>query len=186
MVSLQPVRVLCVLLLALALVAGCSREDEQNPVEDAASEDVRDLAAAPSAAAVLDPERGDPPAALRIEDLVTGSGDPVRTGDEVTVEHLGLRWSDGQEISSSWMAGEPLRFTLGEGRVIPGWELGLLGEDTELGPLRVGGRRVLTVPPDLAYAAGGAGSEVGADETLVFVIDLIAIGDPGPDPGAPR
>lgn len=138
------------------------------------SEDALDLATEPTASAIMPADRGDPPENLRTEDLVEGAGAAVGSGDVLVVEYLGWRWSDGGEFASSWGAGEPLRFELGEQEVIPGWEQGILGDD-RTGPLRVGGRRVLVIPPELAYDDRGAGAVIGPDETLVFVIDLVAV-----------
>lgn len=156
---------------------GCTTDAEPTAAGEESTDDARDLGLPPTPAAILDPERGDPPATLQVEDLVPGEGPAVVAGDELLVEYLGLRWSDGQEFSSSWAAGDPLRFELGSGRVIPGWEQGILGAGTDSAPLRVGGRRVLTIPPDLAYGERGSGSAVPPGETLVFVIDLVAVDD---------
>jgi peptidylprolyl isomerase len=177
-------RVALVTLTLVVGIAACMGDDAQEGDGDATTQDALDLGAAPSANAILDPEREDPPVSLQIEDVVEGTGAAVATGDELMVEYLGWRWSDGGEFASSWGAGEPLRFELGAGRVIPGWEQGIRAEQHEAGPLRVGGRRVLTIPPELAYGDRGSGSAVAPGETLVFVIDLIALDDPD-DPDDP-
>jgi peptidylprolyl isomerase len=174
-----------VALATLALAVGsCSADDAPEGSAEESAEDALDLGAAPAPSAILPEDRGDPPAALQIEDLVEGSGDVVNRGDVLTVEYLGWRWSDGGEFASSWGPGEPLRFELGSQDVIPGWERGVLGLEQEEGPLREGGRRVLVIPPELAYGDRGAGAAIGPEETLVFVIDLVAV-DTGPDPDDP-
>jgi peptidylprolyl isomerase len=103
------------------------------------------------------------------EDLVIGDGAEATPGDLLSVQYVGVRWSDGGEFDASWERGQPLEFELGAGRVIPGWEQGVEG-------MRVGGRRVITIPPELAYGDRGAGGVIGPDETLVFVVDLVGIG----------
>ena len=77
----------------------------------------------------------------------------------------GNAWSTGGEFDASWNSGQPLEFPLGAGRVIPGWDQGIAG-------MKEGGRRLLVIPPDLAYGAQGAPPVIGPNETLVFVVDL--------------
>ena len=105
---------------------------------------------------------------LEIEDLEVGEGDEAVTGRTVEVHYVGVAWGTGQEFDASWDRGDTFKFQLGKGRVIPGWDRGVEG-------MRVGGRRRLTIPPDLAYGKRGAGGVIGPDETLVFVVDLIGI-----------
>jgi peptidylprolyl isomerase len=163
--------------IALLVSSSACTADEPPGASSDRAEDVLDLAAPPTPDAILDPDRGDPPATLQTEDLVVGSGAVVATGDALLVEHLGLRWSDGGEFTTSWLSDEPMRFELGAGTVIPGWEQGILGDEQAVDPLRVGGRRVLTIPPELAYGERGSGSSIGPGETLVFIIDLIDTND---------
>lgn len=155
-------------------VGACTTEPVQEGEAEETTEDALDLAAEPAESAILSADRGEPPERLRIEDLVEGAGAAVSSGDVLVVEYLGWRWSDGAEFASTWGAGEPLRFELGAQEVIPGWEQGILGDDGT-GPLQVGSRRVLVIPPGLAYGDRGAGAAIGPDETLVFVIDLVAV-----------
>lgn len=112
---------------------------------------------------------GDPPADLVIEDVVVGDGTEAKAGMQVTVDYAGADWSDGFEFDASWNRGEPFTFRLGAGEVIAGWDQGVAG-------MRVGGRRRLTIPPDLAYGSRGAGGVIGPDETLIFVVDLRRVG----------
>jgi FKBP-type peptidyl-prolyl cis-trans isomerase len=115
--------------------------------------------------AIPTPE-GDPPAQLIKRDLVKGSGRAAREGDQIAVQYLGASWSTGQQFDSSWDRGrEPFRFTLGAGDVIPGWDQGIVG-------MRPRGRRVLVIPPELAYGEAGAGEDIAPNETLIFVVDL--------------
>jgi peptidylprolyl isomerase len=83
----------------------------------------------------------------------------------VSVDYVGVNFSSGQQFDASWDRGEPFQFQLGAGQVIPGWDEGVKG-------MRVGGRRVLTIPPDLAYGPAGSPPVIGPNETLVFVVDL--------------
>lgn len=111
----------------------------------------------------------DPPAALEVVDDVVGDGDEATSGDDVTVHYVGVSWSTGEQFDASWDRMEPFRFGLGAGQVIEGWDAGVVG-------MKVGGRRTLTIPPHLGYGARGAGGVIGPNETLVFVVDLLAVG----------
>ena len=156
--------------LAAALVlAGCGgAADDAEPAEEAAPEIEVDLDAEPDPATYLDDARGEPPTELVVEDLVEGDGPEASAGDVVAVNYVGVDWASGQEFDSSWARGTPFEFQLGVGQVIPGWDQGVEG-------MRVGGRRVLTIPPDLAYGDRGAGDALGPDATLVFVVDLLEV-----------
>ena len=109
---------------------------------------------------------GDPPTQLDIVDITEGSGAEAKPGQTVLVHYVGVAYSTGEEFDASWNRGEPLEFRLGAGRVIPGWDQGLIG-------MKVGGRRQLTIPPDLAYGDRGAGGVIKPGETLIFVCDLV-------------
>jgi peptidylprolyl isomerase len=109
-----------------------------------------------------------PPAELQLDDVVVGDGDEAVSGRPVSVHYVGVAWSDGQEFDSSWGRNELFRFGLGRGEVIKGWDDGVVG-------MRVGGRRRITIPPDLGYGAAGAGGVIKGGETLVFVVDLVAV-----------
>jgi peptidylprolyl isomerase len=111
---------------------------------------------------------GDPPAALEIEDLVDGEGEEASPGQQVEVHYVGVAWSNGQEFDASWNRGSSFSFGLGRGNVIQGWDQGVAG-------MKVGGRRRLTIPPDLAYGDRGAGGVIAPGETLVFVVDLLSV-----------
>lgn len=102
--------------------------------------------------------QGSPPTKLVEEDLRPGSGPAAKVGDEVTVQYVGVEYKSGKQIDASWDRGEPLKFRLGSGGVIQGWEEGVSG-------MKVGGRRQLIIPSKLAYGSG----------VLVFVIDLLKI-----------
>jgi peptidylprolyl isomerase len=104
-----------------------------------------------------------PATTLTCQDLVVGDGDTVKSGDTVTVQYVGVSQSTGKQFDASWDRGEPATFPLSG--VIKGWTDGIPG-------MKVGGRRVLTIPGDQAYGEQGRPPDIGPNDTLVFVIDL--------------
>ena len=102
-----------------------------------------------------------------IEQISEGQGAEAVAFAVVDVHYTG-RLENGDVFDSSVTRGEPIRFTLGAGQVIPGWDLGIAG-------MKTGGRRVLTIPPELAYGKRGAGSAIPPDATLVFEVELVAV-----------
>lgn len=110
---------------------------------------------------------GEPPADLEITDIWEGDGAVAKAGDTVMVHYVGVAYSTGEEFDASWNRGDPLEFRLGAGQVIAGWDQGVQG-------MRVGGRRQLVIPPDLAYGDRGAGRVIAPGETLIFVCDLVS------------
>lgn len=106
-----------------------------------------------------------PPTSLVMEDLIVGDGHEATAGKVVDVHYVGVSWSTGKEFDSSWNRNETFRFALGAGEVISGWDKGVQG-------MRVGGRRQLTIPPDMGYGSRGAGGVIKPNETLIFVVDL--------------
>ncbi|NYV76873.1 FKBP-type peptidyl-prolyl cis-trans isomerase [Streptomyces sp. UH6] len=111
---------------------------------------------------------GEPPADLEIKDIWEGDGEVAKAGDIVSVHYVGVAFSTGEEFDSSFNRGTPLRFQLGVGQVISGWDQGVQG-------MKVGGRRQLIIPPHLAYGDRGAGRDIGPGETLIFVCDLVSV-----------
>ena len=113
----------------------------------------------------------EPATELAVNDLVEGEGPEAAEGDSVWVHYVGFAQSSGEQFDASWDRGidQPIAFTLGIGQVIAGWDQGLEG-------MRVGGRREIIIPPELGYGETGAGGGVIApNETLIFVVDLIAV-----------
>ena len=106
------------------------------------------------------------PADLVIEDIVLGDGPEAKAGDSISAHYVGVSHATGEEFDASWNRGSPLEFRLGVGQVIKGWDVGIVG-------MTVGGRRKLTIPPDLAYGDRGAGGAIKPGETLIFVVDLV-------------
>lgn len=110
--------------------------------------------------------KGAPPKQLEVKELEEGSGAEAKSGDEVTVQYVGVDYKNGKEFDSSWSRNEPYTFPLGAGEVIPGWDQGVEG-------MKVGGRRELIIPPELAYGEEGRPPAIPPNETLIFVIDLL-------------
>ena len=113
--------------------------------------------------------KGAPPKKLVIKEIEEGTGAEAKAGDEVTVQYVGVNYKTGKEFDASWDRGEPFTFTLGAGMVIPGWDKGVEG-------MKVGGRRELIIPPNLAYGPTGRRRRSAPNETLIFVIDLLEVG----------
>lgn len=111
---------------------------------------------------------GAPPTKLYSRDIVTGKGKAAKSTDKVSVQYVGVSYSNGQEFDSSWSRNAPFDFQLGQGAVIKGWDEGVPG-------MKVGGRRLLVIPPDLGYGDQPSG-KIAANETLIFVVDLKKIG----------
>jgi peptidylprolyl isomerase len=116
----------------------------------------------------IDFPEGPPPTELEITDVLAGEGDEVAAGHTAVVHYVGVAYSSGEEFDASWNRGEPFAFPLGAGRVIAGWDRGVVG-------MKVGGRRRLVIPPDLGYGDRGAGSAIAPGETLIFVVDLVDV-----------
>ena len=111
---------------------------------------------------------GAPSYQLEVEDIEVGDGPEAASGHTVEVHYVGVSWATGDQFDASWDRGDTFKFGLGKGQVIRGWDEGVAG-------MKVGGRRKITIPPDMAYGARGAGGVIGPNETLVFVVDLIGV-----------
>jgi peptidylprolyl isomerase len=176
----RPVALLGVL-AALAL-AGCGDDDDDNgegeatPAPAAQEQTETEPSQAEQRAALEDTSTkpviprptGSPPRRLQTEDIVRGTGPAAKRGDTITAHYAGVTFSTGEEFDASWNRGEPFTFPLGGGQVIEGWDRGFVG-------MKQGGRRMLTIPPELAYGAQGFPPAIGPNETLVFVVDLLEI-----------
>jgi peptidylprolyl isomerase len=108
------------------------------------------------------------PKELESADLIVGTGPAAKSGDTLTVQYVLATYSSGKVVQSSWSS-QPFSFTLGQGQVIPGWDQGVVG-------MQAGGRRELIIPPSLGYGAQSPGPGIAANDTLVFVIDVLKIG----------
>jgi len=157
--------------LALA-VAGCGSSGDDSSSTQASSEATTaegsggdtNLNAKPK---VTVPD-GEPPQELEEIEIVEGEGAEAKSGDKVTVQYVGVGYDSEEEFDSSWSRNEPFSFTLGAGEVIKGWDQGVAG-------MKVGGRRELIIPANLGYGPTGSPPVIGQNETLIFVIDLLAV-----------
>jgi len=104
---------------------------------------------------------------VKIEDQVVGTGAEAVAGKEITVHYTGTL-TDGKKFDSSLDRKEPFKFKLGAGQVIAGWDEGFAG-------MKVGGKRRLTIPPDMAYGERGAGSSIPPNSTLIFEVELLEV-----------
>ena len=157
---------------ALLGVAGCGDDDDSSDDAGTTAADTATTAEGPVDTSkkpeVTVPE-GEPPAGLEIEDLKEGDGQTAKSGDTVTVQYVGISYSTGKQFDASWDSGQPFTFQLGAGNVIPGWDQGVAG-------MKVGGRRQLIIPPDLAYGEQGAGGgAIPPNATLIFDVELVNV-----------
>jgi peptidylprolyl isomerase len=172
-------RTLAVLsLVALLALAGCGGDesnagDESTATPEAAATQTAtpsatDTPQAPARKPTVKLPKGKAPKKLVIKDLREGTGPAAQAGQNVTVQYVGVNFKGGKQFDASWDRGEPFSFPLGAGQVIQGWDQGVQG-------MKVGGRRMLVIPPDLGYGPDGQPPVIGPNETLVFVIDLLAV-----------
>jgi peptidylprolyl isomerase len=165
--------------VALSALAACGGDDdgEASPPpstkqtetqEEPSPSELREALKDTSTKPVLPKPSGSPPRRLVKEDVVRGKGPAAKPGDTVTVNYVGVAFSTGEEFDSSWDRGQPIKVRLGAGQVIQGWDRGLVG-------MRAGGRRILTIPPELAYGRQGYPPAIAPNETLVFVIDMVKV-----------
>jgi peptidylprolyl isomerase len=110
---------------------------------------------------------GSTPTKLVVKDLIVGNGPAAKTGQTLTVQYVGVLFSNGKQFDASWDRGQTFSFPLGQGQVIPGWDRGLVG-------MHVGGRRQLIIPASLAYGAQGQPPTIPPNSALIFDIDLIS------------
>jgi peptidylprolyl isomerase len=172
--SVLRLRSLAALTLVVSVAAGCGddstdTESGENDTSTTVAEttttakpsDLTDLTVKP----IIEKPSGDPPNELVKEDIVVGTGPEATAGSLVDVDYVGNSWSTGKEFDNSWDRGAPFSLTLGAGSVISGWDQGIVG-------MKVGGRRKLVIPPDLAYGEQSPSPDIGPNETLVFIVDL--------------
>ena len=175
---------LALTLIAVVWVAGlgaCGGDDEEgSPPETATSQPDTGTATEPSPAEaekalkdtskkpVIPQPTGTPPRKLVIEDIVKGKGPPAKRGSVVVVNYVGENFSNGEEFDASWDRGQPFPVTIGRTQVIEGWTRGLVG-------IRKGGRRMLTIPPELGYGPNGYPPSIPPNETLIFVVDAVEV-----------
>lgn len=154
---------------ATSTESGATRTEssEKNPAESGGGAEKKSSGGKKTKPTVTVPS-GPPPKTLEIKEIEKGSGKAAKAGDEVLVQYVGVGYESEEEFDSSWSRNEPLPLALGANSVIPGWEKGIEG-------MKVGGRRELIIPPNLAYGPEGRPPAIGPNETLIFVIDLLAV-----------
>ena len=165
-------RTVTIALASLVLLAGCTT-DGGNPSDSpmgnstqsqSTGENMPQVSGAANEAPIIIAPTGNPPQELVTEDVIAGSGAAAEANSTLTVHYTLMAWSTGEIVESSW-SGEPATFGLNQ--VILGWQQGIPG-------MKVGGRRLLVIPPALGYGEAGGGP-IGPNETLIFVVDLINI-----------
>jgi peptidylprolyl isomerase len=192
---MKTIRILAALAATALLLTACgggAKESEADKFARTAEQQAKTQATAPAAttpaaptATKVTPSSGErniatkpkipkasgaAPKTLKVEDLIQGNGAAAKSGDKISVRYVGVLFTTNKEFDSSWKRGKaPFQLTLGQGQVIQGWDQGLVG-------MKVGGRRRLTIPPDLAYGAQGQPPTIPANSTLVFDVDLTKIG----------
>jgi FKBP-type peptidyl-prolyl cis-trans isomerase len=112
--------------------------------------------------------KGPAPSKLVVKDLIPGTGQTAQAGQTVTVNYVGVLYSNGKEFDSSWKRNQPFNTALTAGSVIPGWVKGIPG-------MKVGGRRELIIPASLAYGKAGSPPTIPPNSPLVFVVDLLSV-----------
>ena len=156
--------IVIVVLVAVIALTTCSGTTEE-PVEEPAAQPVEQ---APEPTAEETPAaQTEEVTGLEIEDIVIGEGAEAVPGSTVSVHYTG--WlTDETKFDSSVDRGQPFQFTLGQGMVIKGWDEGVAG-------MKVGGKRKLTIPPEMGYGDQGAGGVIPPGATLIFEVELLGV-----------
>ena len=160
---------------ALAIAAaGCGSSNDSTPSSSTPADTGTTQAAQPATAKPrpkpkVKVPKGTPPKKLVVKDLIKGTGPAAKAGDPITVNYIGVNYANGKPFDNSYDRGQPFPFQLGGGQVISGWDNGLVG-------MKVGGRRMLIIPPSQGYGPQGQPPVIKPNETLVFVVDLLSIG----------
>jgi len=149
-----------VLAFSLVLLTGCG-DNEMSATGDNLPTVTTNMGEAPTIGA----PSGTPPTTLVTKDIIVGTGAEAVPTSTMTVHYTLMTWSNGALVESSWNSGSPASCPLAN--VIIGWQQGIPG-------MKVGGRRLLVIPPDIGYGASGSGP-IGPNETLIFVVDAIGV-----------
>jgi peptidylprolyl isomerase len=149
-----------VITISLLLLTGCGEKEVS-----ASADNLPTVTTNQGEAPTIGAPSGTPPATLVTKDIIVGTGAEALPTSTMTVHYTLMTWSNGALIESSWNGGSPATFPLSN--VIVGWQEGIPG-------MKVGGRRLLVIPPDIGYGAQGSGP-IGPNETLIFVVDAIGV-----------
>ena len=153
--------IVALLALSISSLTACGGK---NKVADTVATTLPQVSSSTGAPTISAPI-GAAPATLQTKDIIVGTGAQVSATSTLTVQYTLMAWSSGKIIESSWTGGQPATFPLSG--VITGWQQGLPGA-------KVGGRRLLVIPPSLGYGPNGSGP-IGPNETLIFVVDIIDV-----------
>ncbi|HEY5142709.1 MAG TPA: FKBP-type peptidyl-prolyl cis-trans isomerase [Solirubrobacteraceae bacterium] len=186
---IRPMTLALIVAFAALVLAACGSSTQQSQADKAAQQaqaelknppTVTDVATPTVKAVVVKPSAGEAdinkkpvipkqtgaaPTSLVAQDLIVGKGATAAAGDQVSMQYVGVLRDNGKEFDSSWKRNKAFDFALGGGQVIPGWDQGIVG-------MKVGGRRRLIIPADLAYGAQGQPPTIPANAALVFDVDL--------------
>lgn len=157
-------KILAIAVILFFIGASFASLGGNNSVTDSTATLPEVTGAAGSAPTIAAP-KGTAPTTLQTKDIIVGTGAEVTAASTLTVQYTLMAWSSGKIIESSWTGSKPATFPLAG--VIQGWQQGLPGA-------KVGGRRLLVIPPSLGYGANGSGP-IGANETLIFVVDIVGV-----------
>jgi len=165
-VSRGPLLIFALCAVLVLAIAGCGSSDDSSTESSAASSS--DVSTNLKTKPKVTVPSGAAPKQLEEIEVVEGDGAEAKSGDKVTVQYVGVGYESEEEFDSSWSRNEPFSFSLGAGEVIKGWDQGVAG-------MKVGGRRELIIPANLAYGPEGSPPVIGQNETLIFVIDLLKV-----------
>lgn len=158
----KKIAVLIVALLSISILTACGGSKEVSTTTGATNPSVTANAGQEP---TIGAPTGAPPTTLLTTDIIIGTGAQAIATSTLTVQYTLMAWSTGKVVESSWSGAQPATFPLSG--VIQGWQQGIPG-------MKVGGRRLLVIPPDLGYGAAGGGP-IGPNETLIFVVDVVGI-----------
>ena len=153
-------RLAAVIAMSLVLLTGCGDKEVSSSADNLPT-----VTTNQGEAPTIGAPTGDAPTTLVTKDIIVGTGAEALPTSTMTVHYTLMTWSNGALIESSWNSGTPATFPLAN--VIVGWQQGIPG-------MKVGGRRLLVIPPDLGYGVQGGGP-IGPNETLIFVVDSIGV-----------
>ncbi|WP_037814664.1 FKBP-type peptidyl-prolyl cis-trans isomerase [Amycolatopsis sp. VC5-11] len=158
--------VVAVAAFGLTACGGDSSAAPATPSRECTADDVKTTGNFGQAPTITIPDDCAPPKKLLTKDLSAGTGKAAAAGSKLSMNYLVVTWSNKKKLDSSFDRGEPFGLDLGAGQVIEGWDQGLVG-------VKQGGRRLMIIPPALAYKDGGRG--IAPNETLVFVTDALSV-----------